>query len=56
MMTIKLTEQQMEELVDKFFSEGTYAVDGQIICFDGFLHIEDILNAAEYIKKKAKEK
>lgn len=47
---VKLSDEQMEELSDKFFDECTYAIDGQVLMVDGHIDIITILLAADHIK------
>ena len=45
-----LTEEQMQELEERFFSSDVYAREGQTLMFDGMLNPITILAAADYIR------
>ena len=47
---MKLTEQQMCEVAEKFFEYGYYAIEDDVILIDGGVSIDTILAAADYIR------
>ena len=47
---MKLTEQQMEELSEKFFSDECYGIEGNALMIDGYVFVDTILAAADYIR------
>lgn len=47
---VKLTEEQMEELEDRYFEHDVYAIDEQHLMIDGSIDPITILAAADYIR------
>jgi hypothetical protein len=48
---MKLTEQQMYEVAEKFFEYDYYAIEDNVIFIDGHVSIDTILAAADYIRE-----
>lgn len=55
MSMIQLTEEQANELAERFFDDVCYARDGSVLMIDGNVHISTILDAADWIRKNGKE-
>ena len=47
---MNLTEQQMEELIDKFFPHDYYGYEDDVIFIDGHVSVDTILKAADWIR------
>lgn len=52
---IRLTEDQVEELAEKFFEYDYYGVENEVIFIDGSISISTILAAADWIRANGKE-
>ena len=52
---IQLTEEQMQELAERFFENEYYAIDGSVLMIDGHVSISTILEAADWIRENGKE-
>lgn len=46
---MKLTEEQMDKLAD-FFEDECYGIEGNALMIDGYVYVDTILAAADYIR------
>ncbi len=52
---IRLTDEQMRELAEKFFEHDYFGIEEDTIMLDGSIDVETILAAADWIRKNGKE-
>lgn len=52
---IRLTDEQMRELAEKFFEHDYFGIEDDAIMIDGSIDVETILAAADWIREKGKE-
>lgn len=53
---IRLTDEQMRELAEKFFEHDYFGIEGDAIMIDGSIDVETILAAADWIRENGKSR
>lgn len=51
---IQLTEEQIQELAEKFFEHDYFGIEDDAIMIDGSIDVETILAAADWIREKGR--